>query len=1452
MPGPVRASKRVLTERQSTENLPTPKRHTAPWTTPTKTKENRRPSTHKSSASPLVGRRPSNQTVNSSPFTQFRTPTRPPRSLETAAGTPECFNRVELGTPSAARRASGSTSSKSDDSDNSSASEDGFSVTVGVRVRPFNNREKADKDVKCVIGMDGNEVTMSSRYGQPSFFCYDHCFWSVDKTSSSYSGQEAVYRAVGQPLLHSAFEGYNTCLFAYGQTGSGKSYTIMGSIEERGVIPRFCKDLFRRVEDPQETKVTYKVEVSFFEIYNEKIHDLLSTSVEKTEKWDRSTPKKITLKVREHPTQGPYVEGLSTFQARSYADINSWIEIGNKQRATAATGMNDKSSRSHSVFVIMMTKTKKETFDGEEHVHSVTSKINIIDLAGSERCAATNTTGDRLKEGANINRSLMTLGKVISGLSDKSLNPKKKVFIPYRDSVLTWLLRESLGGNSKTAMIATVSPASTQSEETLSTLRYAKQARSIINVAKVNEDPNARLIRELRTEIEKLKSMGLSVRGRRQSDEERKKKNEEVDGLKERLADSQKRMMEMEEAWKERMREEETKRRDLETKQVNAGPAYKVDNTLPNLVNLNEDPQLSEVLLYILQEGETHIGRCSGDSTPNGIHLNSALVKEDHCLIVNNGSYITVRPMAEAETFVNGDRMYRARRLHHGDRVVIGNYYFRYNDPKEVRQTGQRNKGKTKVDFEFARNELANAQGTRLEAQKEETRLQTQQEMLKGIEEAKKAAQREIDTQRRNFERKIKELESELRNLSMMGHKKEESFRQRSDSRVEELQQENKLLKQELESNRRRLEGEAREARRAMEQGATQQTRILAELEKEKQRIMKSVENLQEAQRERKGKKGRGVGQLRHRRDLLQLSMWLQEANNISNKLNRNLMFSRHDEQTSGVKGSEVKVRVNETRKGLMTFWSLDVFEEKLLQMREAFQGNCTSHEINEIFSGREGNWEADFKLDSPIAHRYTSSSSSSRDQSTASTTTPAARPRSSTTSSSSSHGNHGNTLDSITSACLHHLENVVMSGDGRGSRDAEEEEQTLADRTIGCMHRLTVAMETTREWSERRDEAFARPGASANVESAILQATMSVNLLTCLSSLWSTLTHRQDEERHKQRPHQTNPCQGLVRQMEECSQKVSRQVHETIQNMTRCSNQEAQMNAAELGKNLNFTARLLGELCFITDTPCWSIGHGENEEVIKIDFKLKQGFQDGADVFVDKTIQECLTAIGQFEIQLRSALQDRNLKGEVKKPLDLILSICTSAKILLNKTQDAQLELTSTLEDSDRARPGEWYSKNYARSLGLSGEIQDLRSHITGLFECIVAGWKGSEFDPLGLRMPTDALLTVTNLLPQAASTLDLLSNHHGNSSALSDASTTSSTADGPCRPSDLVRLASRQLVTHLRALQDYIRATVRKSRMPTDTEPGQRRNKHVRFAEHLNKKAFVHKYSWSDTDTS
>ncbi|KAK7095052.1 hypothetical protein V1264_006513 [Littorina saxatilis] len=381
--------------------------------------------------------------------------------------TPDCYRSVQMETP---RKPYLDLIPGTDDSmteADGGEGEDSCSIMVAVRVRPYSQRELSDPNVKRVVSMGGNETTVTTDGGNVHRFAFDFSFWSFDQENGDFACQGQVYTSLAQPLLGKAFEGYNTCLFAYGQTGSGKSYSIMGHGQDTGIIPRFCEELFSRaVRASNKDKVKISVEISFFEIYNEKIHDLLASSKEKN-------GKKATLKVREHPVLGPYVEGLSTFVVNSFEDVEGWITLGTKNRATAATGMNDKSSRSHSVFTIVLTQTKTERVENQDHDHSITSKINLVDLAGSERQSQAQTTGERLREGANINKSLLTLGKVISVLAERSMASKKrKLFIPYRDSVLTWLLKESLGGNSKTAMIATISPSHHHQEETLSTLRY--------------------------------------------------------------------------------------------------------------------------------------------------------------------------------------------------------------------------------------------------------------------------------------------------------------------------------------------------------------------------------------------------------------------------------------------------------------------------------------------------------------------------------------------------------------------------------------------------------------------------------------------------------------------------------------------------------------------------------------------------------------------------------------------------------------------------------------------------------------------------------------------------------------------------------------------------------------------------------------------------------------------
>jgi kinesin family protein 16B len=318
-------------------------------------------------------------------------------------------------------------------------------------------------------------LSASQAAGEPKRFTFDYSYWSFRATDDHYVSQEKVHSDLGQLVLEAAFTGYNASIFAYGQTGAGKTYSMMGWDGQPGLVPRISQELFTKADGKDQN--SFRVEVSYLEIYNEKVRDLMIDG-----------GVKHNLKVREHPQTGPFVDGLSKHTVLSSTDLLHLIELGNNHRTTAATQMNDVSSRSHAIFTINFTQAQiLEGIPSE-----TTSRMNLVDLAGSERVESSGATGDRLREGSNINRSLTTLGLVISALATNSAiaskaNSEKKKFVPYRDSVLTWLLKDSLGGNSKTIMLAAISPADINYGETLSTLRYANRAKSIVNKPVVNE-----------------------------------------------------------------------------------------------------------------------------------------------------------------------------------------------------------------------------------------------------------------------------------------------------------------------------------------------------------------------------------------------------------------------------------------------------------------------------------------------------------------------------------------------------------------------------------------------------------------------------------------------------------------------------------------------------------------------------------------------------------------------------------------------------------------------------------------------------------------------------------------------------------------------------------------------------------------------------------------------------
>ncbi|KAI4092582.1 MAG: hypothetical protein LQ344_003428 [Seirophora lacunosa] len=375
----------------------------------------------------------------------------------------------------------------------------GGNVRVVVRVRGFLPRE-VERGAQCLIEMNpnteattllvpntmdaANARTQSRKIVEEKNFTFDNSFWSHNTEDEHYAHQEDIYNALGEEFLDHNFEGYHTCIFAYGQTGSGKSYTMMGTPTDPGLIPRTCEDLFQRIESSVSPNISYTVRVSYFEVYNEHVRDLLGPQ-------PRSSDHPFYLKIRESPTEGPYIKDLTDLPVKNYHELLRCMRLGDNNRTTASTKMNDTSSRSHAVFTIVLKQIHHDL--ATDSTTERLARIRLVDLAGSERAKATEATGARLREGSNINKSLTTLGRVIAALADPKHSrvhnggkTRSKDVVPYRDSILTWLLKDSLGGNSKTAMIACIAPS--DYDETLSTLRYADQAKHIRTRAIVNQD----------------------------------------------------------------------------------------------------------------------------------------------------------------------------------------------------------------------------------------------------------------------------------------------------------------------------------------------------------------------------------------------------------------------------------------------------------------------------------------------------------------------------------------------------------------------------------------------------------------------------------------------------------------------------------------------------------------------------------------------------------------------------------------------------------------------------------------------------------------------------------------------------------------------------------------------------------------------------------------------------
>lgn len=355
---------------------------------------------------------------------------------------------------------------------NSNSSE---AIKVAFRLRPLNDREKqAGRKVCCVAHEDEGVIVLESKEYSKQF--------TFDAVFSETSTQRRIYDVAAAPVVESVLDGYNGTVFAYGQTGAGKTHTMEGSI-----IPNTFEHIFDHIA-LNNTSSRYLVHASFYEIYNEEIRDLLVATA--------SIKSHTSLELRES-NDGVYVQGLTTKVVKSVDEINSVLQDGKKNRSVGSTLMNSQSSRSHSIFSIVVECSSTDDY-GNENIRA--GKLNLVDLAGSERQSKTGATGERLKEATKINLSLSALGNVISALSDG-----KQHHVPYRDSKLTRILQDSLGGNTKTVMLANAGPADCNVDESLSTLRYANRAKNIKNKPLINQDPKDALLRGYQEEIAQLR-----------------------------------------------------------------------------------------------------------------------------------------------------------------------------------------------------------------------------------------------------------------------------------------------------------------------------------------------------------------------------------------------------------------------------------------------------------------------------------------------------------------------------------------------------------------------------------------------------------------------------------------------------------------------------------------------------------------------------------------------------------------------------------------------------------------------------------------------------------------------------------------------------------------------------------------------------------------------------------
>ncbi|EEQ32243.1 kinesin family protein [Microsporum canis CBS 113480] len=536
----------------------------------------------------------------------------------------------------------------------------GGNVKVVVRVRAFLPRE-ISRGTECLVSM--NPRTQSTTLSAPP---------AASTNDSPSARAQSRSKAIEDKPLHLTIRfglitelihtmpSKNTYITVWMRSfwtttlkDITRSYTMMGTPEQPGLIPRTCEDLFQRIENSESPDITYNVRVSYFEVYNEHVRDLLVP---------RTDPP-YYLKIRESPTDGPYVKDLTEAPVRNIAEIMRYMRKGDASRTTASTKMNDTSSRSHAVFTIMLKQIHHD-LSSDETTERV-ARIRLVDLAGSERAKSTEATGKRLREGSNINKSLTTLGRVIASLADpkqRQNGRKTKDVVPYRDSILTWLLKDSLGGNSKTAMIACIAPA--DYDETLSTLRYANQAKRIRTRAVVNQDHISAAQRdaEIAEMAEIIRTLQLSV-----SQQAVTKRESELQT--EKLEEYQKQVTKMQQLMEEMKMVSETKIRQLQTENEALRLHLKLaleslKNPIPSVQVVKQRNRQSSIL-SVPEKDEGNIGILEEDAekentAPSG-HDDQIWDGENRPIGLNRFDLEALEVQAEMEDLLSDLNLFRRK-----------------------------------------------------------------------------------------------------------------------------------------------------------------------------------------------------------------------------------------------------------------------------------------------------------------------------------------------------------------------------------------------------------------------------------------------------------------------------------------------------------------------------------------------------------------------------------------------------------------------------------------------------------------------------------------------------------------------------------------------------------------------------------------------------------------------